>query len=238
MGQPTASWSQLCRELGLDEGLHRFVGPCSHSSLGAVYAKLWRAKAEDPWRWQSSVAREAQNLSWLIARGFEAPKPVLYKIEREFFGRLRFEALLSQAIPASDLARLAEAGRLSSADLHALGQVVSRLHRSGFRHRDLYLRNILKTETGFAFLDCRKGGTNHKWLRGVRYDLACLDLWLAELLSPEHRRAFFLAYSEGSPLSKRELQRINEQRRALAAALARKSRTGKAPRLEQSPIEL
>lgn len=238
MGEPSASWSELCRELGLDEGLHRFVGPCSHSKFGAIYAKIWRARVEDPWRWQSSVAREAQNLSWLIERGFEAPKPVLYKIERDILGRVRFEALLTQAIPASDLARLAQAERLSIADLSELGRLVARLHRSGFRHRDLYFRNILKTETGFAFLDCRKGGTNHRWLRGVRYDLACLDLWLAELLSPEHRRAFFLAYFEGSPLSKRELQRINEQRRALAAALARKSRTGKAPRPEQSPIEL
>jgi hypothetical protein len=173
---------------------------------------------------------EFANLHWLRKRDFLAPSPlaagVFYRA-----GSPRFQFLLTREVP--DGQPLDE--YLSSATpaeravlVERLGRETARMHRLGFVHRDLYLRNFfIRRRNGAAllyFLDAWRGGPSPN-LRGPAYDIACLMLFGAELLSPEEQALFFRSYfgagrSPGNVA--RFLNRVVWHRNKLCATLARK----------------
>jgi len=96
------------------------------------------------WLAPSRPAREARALAWLRRHGFGAPEPVLVAENRRF-GVLRTALLITAAWPGrpSDevVRELAEPDRPGMID--AVVAEVRRLHRAGFRHRNLDPRNVL-----------------------------------------------------------------------------------------------
>ncbi len=93
---------------------------------------------------RSRAAREATALDWLRQNGFDAPRPLLVAESRGWFF-LRRAVLVTAAWPGRRLDHLlpelaAEASRELITALHSS---VETLHRTGFRHRNLDLRNIL-----------------------------------------------------------------------------------------------
>jgi hypothetical protein len=173
---------------------------------------------------------EFANLRWLLKRDFLAPSPlaagVFYRT-----GSPCYQFLLTQAVPGGQpldeylfSATPAERAVL----VERFGREIARLHRLGFVHRDLYLRNFFVCRRdGTAllyFLDAWRGGPRPN-LRGPAYDIACLMLFGAELLTPEEQALFFRSYfgSESAPGNvARFLERVVSHRSQLVNTLARK----------------
>jgi hypothetical protein len=125
--------------------------------------------------------QEFENLAWLRARGFLAPRPLLAGVLARG-GRPRYQFLFSEFVPdAPDLAaflpRAAPEARATI--LTALARDLAGLHALGFVHHDLFPRNLLacRTETGArcAFLDAWSAPPGRA-RRGPEHDLACLFL--------------------------------------------------------------
>ncbi|GAB4147563.1 MAG: hypothetical protein Fur0037_15800 [Planctomycetota bacterium] len=102
----------------------------------------------------SRAAREAAAARWLRAHGFEAPLPVAV-LERRRLGFLSRAVLVTRAWPGEPVDRILrglgeEARRSLCEELFAF---VARLHRAGFRDRNLDLRNLLARpiEGGWQF---------------------------------------------------------------------------------------
>ena len=132
------------------------------TSLGPAYAKTydypsWSDRVRNwcrwtaPWR-ASRARREWRALHWLRAHGFAAPSPIACW-EWRTAGFLRRATLLTAAFDgerADDLlARLDRDARQRVAD--AIRDTVRALHRSGFRDRNLDLRNLLVRMDGERF---------------------------------------------------------------------------------------
>lgn len=100
----------------------------------------------------SRARREAAALTWLRSHGFAAPRPVGV-LEQRHLGFVRRALLVTEAWPGQPLDRLLPA--LLRADQERLatdlGTLVGRLHRAGFRSRNLDLRNVLATDTDGRF---------------------------------------------------------------------------------------
>ncbi len=92
----------------------------------------------------SRAARELAALKWLLSHGFGGPEG-LAVVEGRRLGFLRRATLVTSAWPGCPMDQLLPA--LSRDDrrklLEQLDRVVLRLHRAGFRDRNLDLRNLL-----------------------------------------------------------------------------------------------
>jgi tRNA A-37 threonylcarbamoyl transferase component Bud32 len=173
--------------------------------------------------------REYANLAWMRERLFRAPEPFAAGFVARG-ARLRFqfliEAFLEDVVPLDDALDRAEA-RERSALLDELAREVARLHALRFVHRDLYLRNLLVRPPHrgegdarrLAFVDVWRGGP-HEWMRDEAYDLGCLMLEGAGLLTPDEQTRLWSVYFDG-----RAAQGRPADRGALLAAAARERAT-------------
>lgn len=184
---------------------------------------------------------EFRNLRALEDRGLSVVPPVL-AASTSRFGLLHREMLVTEWRDGSpDVAALvaeSEDGALDPELMSAVGRAVSRMHDLGFRHRDLFLRNMIVTrddsESGMriSLLDCHKGSFRHRPLRGVAYDLACLDLDASTNLDHRSRTELFRAcFAEpevygGALELERLLMRVERARRSLALRIQRRKRPG------------
>ena len=159
---------------------------------------------------------EFENLRWLARRLFRVPRAVAAGwIERSGSAHFQFLATLEVqgARPLEEAwPELGPAARLALA--HELAGEVARMHALGYRHRDLYVRNLLyapeaaePSRRALVFLDTWRGGA-HARGRGPAHDLACLFLQGSELFSDEQSAAFFAHYALAlESLSERALDR-------------------------------
>ena len=174
--------------------------------LGArVFLKAGPLRGSARWRFLGVLGRplparrELENLLWLRARLFLAPRPLAAAwISRR--GIPRFQALLTEAVegasPLPDVLR--GAGPVERrALLDELALELARLHAVGFAHRDLFPRNlVVAPDTGIRrihLLDVRRGGRARP-RRGAAYDLGCLMLEGAELFGREEQERLFARY--------------------------------------------
>lgn len=144
--------------------------------------------------------REYAHLTWLRARLFEAPLPLAagrldsagapcwqFLLTRHEPGAVRLDASLESARDVRDV--LAE-----------LGRETARLHALGFRHGDLYARNVLVRPVGTArrvvFLDAWAGGPPPH-LRPLLRDVEDFLRDIADALDDDSARAFVAAYAAG-----------------------------------------
>jgi tRNA A-37 threonylcarbamoyl transferase component Bud32 len=224
--KPAQSLEELAKRMALPNA-YAFAGFAELDGI-PVYVKLRRLKPSNklrqifrgsaPWTVPPRLV-EAQNLQQLAALGLGSVEVLAVGWHRRF-GLLERELLVTRKIPnAVDLATLARSpGGAESISLESMLQVglaVGRMHKLGFRHRDLFLRNILLCEDGPHFIDCRRGSMQGRWTRDFVYDLAAVEKWAASLLSLAQREAFFVGY-----LSQRDvpelatlLQQVDKQRR-------------------------
>lgn len=186
--------------------------------------------------------REYDNLTWLRANGFGAPRPLAA-------GALgpraapTFQYLATLTVDgAPTLRALCEGSPPAEAHrpLARLGEELARLHGAGFVHGDLFPRNLLVEDPRgtprILFLDSWRGGPRRSTLlrgdvhpRGTAYDLACLMLFGVELFDDEGQELLLGRYFEGRALSRgargRILRRAVELRRGLVAQAQRRGRT-------------
>lgn len=107
---------------------------------------------------RSRARREADAAAWLRARGFAAPR-VLVLAELRRLGVLHAALIVTEAIAGEPLDQVLPRLGASRRDevLRALRNFVHELHRSGFRDRNLDLRNVLllagNTAPAFAKVD-------------------------------------------------------------------------------------
>lgn len=130
-----------------------------------------------PWT-PSRARREAEAAHGLAAHGFEAAEVRGWADFRRL-GLLRRAVLATRAFPGRPLDEvlpLAEPGR-RAAVAAAVGSFVARLHRLGFRDRNLDLRNLLLAEDGDRLRLCKIDSPRHRLVRpgSPRDDLAAAD---------------------------------------------------------------
>jgi len=177
--------------------------------------------------------QEFENLVWLRAHGFGAPRPLLAGAIWKH-GLPNFQFLVTEKLAqARDLRSLAGVpGDLAPA-LQAIGRLgaeIGRLHSLGFTHRDLYPRNSLgQAETGageWHLLDTWRGGPR-RGLRGSAYDLGAFFLFAPELFGAAACEQFLHAYGEARPghLDSAFRSRVMRARTRLAAELRQKQRS-------------
>ncbi len=127
---------------------------------------------------------------------------------------------------AGDL-RSKEARALRRQSIEALAQRTRLLHKAGFMHGDLFLRNIVvncNLSESLRFLDCPNGRISPMTgiLRGAAIrDLASLDAGASLLMSRTDRLRFFLAYTQRHdlpPRDRRTIRRILEIEEDLKAS--------------------
>ena len=136
---------------------------------------------------------EFENLTWLRARLFHAPKPLFAGVVSKF-GVPSFQLLATEFMPQCRtlVEWLAEETQRETV-LATLAREIARMHSLGFVHRDLYPRNVLVREANVAFLDAWRGGPEFNW-RGPYYDLACLMLYGADWFTSAEQERFFSDY--------------------------------------------
>ena len=227
---------ELCGRPGWLKG-----GP-PRGSAALRYGLRWRLARRAPPR-----GREYANLSWLEARLFRVAAPLACGwILRG--ARLRFQflvtALSEDARPLESI--LDESTPSERAGLvDELARESARMHALSFVHRDLYLRNVLvlPAHVGpgdprrLVFIDAWRGGPHHVG-RGPAYDLGCLMLEGASVLTREEQARFVHGYLEersgqGKPARAQSLLRSAE--RARASLLARARREPGRWRLDEPP---
>lgn len=103
-----------------------------------------RGALRNTWLAPSRAAREWDGLSWLRKHGFAAPRPIGV-VEWRRLGWLRRAVLVTEAWPGEPLDRLLPQLEMQERRslAAALVDLVGRLHESGFRDRNLDLRNLL-----------------------------------------------------------------------------------------------
>lgn len=266
IGNPPATFDGALERLGLS-GTH-FAGRAKLGGLD-VFVKYRTIRPASRMRiftrrfvegFAAPRVIEYRNLRALENRGVAVVPPVL-AASTSRLGLVRRELLVSAWLEDSpDVAALAadsESGRLESELAGAVGRAVARMHGAGFRHRDLFLRNLVATrldvdedpaDGGYriSLLDCHKGSFRHRPLRGVAYDLACLDLDASTLLDHGSRVELLeacLAAAEtyGGPAElERLLERVERARRGLALRIHRRKRPGhrkgRLPALDPVPL--
>lgn len=172
--------------------------------------------------------REFANLLWLRGRLFRAPRP-LAAASLSRAGWLGYHVLALEPLGAHRTLAEALPGappEQRGAWLDELARECARMHALHFVHRDLYLRNVLVApdrssgdRRELVFIDAWRSGAPLP-RRGADYDLACLLLEGAELMSGTEQRCFLAQYFEqrarqGSPADVRGLLSAAAERRAV-----------------------
>lgn len=142
--------------------------------------------------------REFDNLGWLRAHGFGAPRALAAGVLLRA-GMPWFQFLFTEEVPDTRLLEdeLDARPEQRAAVVQRLGHDVGRMHASGFVHRDLFPRNLLVSDgPKLHFLDAWRGGPR-RGLRGPAYDLGCFMLRGAEILGDDEMRLLFEAYGAG-----------------------------------------
>ena len=196
--------------------------------------------------------REFDNLQWLRGEGFDAPRPLAAWVTKRS-GRPSWQGLITERCEGTSgaldaLARAAPDRRQQL--VRALGSDIGRLHRAGFVHRDLYLRNLLlATEASTprtVFLDCWRGGppsASHLGARlsgrGPAFDLGCLFVHLPSLVEPAEEELFLESYCAARRLADARrpgfLVAVRGARRFHAQREARRKRSDGPPIQEEWP---
>lgn len=157
---------------------------------GDVFVKTyeyvsWASRLRDfgkrtgPWG-TPRVVREFDALVWLRQHGFDAPTPLAALVWRRW-GFVRRATLVTEAFPGTAAAQLLPtlptAERIEAA--RAIGTTVGRLHRLGWRDRNLDLRNLLLAAGHDGWRVAKIDSPRFVLVRPGRDDdrLACAD-WL------------------------------------------------------------
>jgi hypothetical protein len=193
------------------ERAHRVLGELRVIAQRSLWLKGDHLPGSARWRYSLKRAlaiptpreREARNLSWMRERLFRAPKPLAAAalLRR---GVVRYQLLALEPLPAhrplSDALASARAEE-RRAWLDELACEVARLHSLHFVHRDLFLRNVLVSSDlqgsdprHLVFLDAWHGPFPTPG-RGVSYDLACLMVDGAGLLTREEQARWLARYA-------------------------------------------
>lgn len=207
------------------------------------FASRWNGALRGTFLGRSKVRREFDNLAWLRAHGFDAPRPVAWGEERNG-GWLTRSLLISEGIPEplalSKFIRDTLPSRPASVRrelIERLAALTRRLHEQRFVHHDLFWRNIILTGEAldrFALIDAHKGRV---WRMGAEQrsraaDLAALDAPAPWFFRRTERLRFFLLYRgharltpedrvllratlhHAEPMRERQLLRVGGGRRA------------------------
>lgn len=188
---------------------------------------------------------EHANLTWLRAHGFGAPEPLAAGLFAR--GPLPgYQFLVTRHVPDAVTLRerLADDSDRAARErlVDALAREIARMHELGFRHRDLFPRNVLVGGTAerpeLVFLDAWRGGPG-PGLRSYDHDLACLLLHGVARLSPAEQARLLGRYLRGRGVTEpgREERFLTRVRRARARLVRRWHRTGGRPDLEPPPAE-
>jgi len=180
------------RPLGEDEVYIKYTT----LSMGTVYKRLFRGSGLFTY---APRVREFMNLERLRKQGVSEVEAVVAAEERRY-GLVTKDLLVVRRLKgAVDLRTMLRDQSLTPeaeiAVARRTGKKIGELHESGFFHRDMFLRNILVTEGGIHFIDCRKGSWTPWPGRGHTYDLACLELWTPSFFSVEARRVLLTEYA-------------------------------------------
>jgi tRNA A-37 threonylcarbamoyl transferase component Bud32 len=186
----------------------------------------YRPAAWSFWGRASKARCEYENYAVFRSLNIPCAEPVAIGEQRDGLGRLRRAFIITRAIPEArtllDFARQkTDSGR--AVLRQQLAAFTRRIHRAGFFHNDLYLRNLLVTtesaEPKLWWIDCPRGSFAHwlPWRRRRRLkDLACLDKAASQLCSKAERVAFIREYAGERRLSataKRLIQDVQAYRR-------------------------
>jgi len=188
--------------------------------------------------------REYRNFLWLGERLFRVPEPLVCGALRRF-GLPVYQFLVTR--------RIADAEPLDSALprfqpeqrgplVSELAREVARMHALHFVHHDLFVRNMLVTpppppggdDRRLVFIDAWRGGPGYL-PRGADYDLACLLLEGAALLTPFEQSLFFREYLAeravhgAAPDRERLFRAILRRRAALLARIDREPTRWRGP---------
>ena len=171
-----------------------------------AFFKLYHHR-EGGWRFwlRASKSRiEFRNYETFQRLGVPAAEPIACCEERDVFGRLHRDFILTRAVPNAqgldEFFRSHPARRDREPLALQLVEMLRRLHSAQFFYHDLVWRNILVSRTeGFApklfLIDCPRGGlTRLSTPRKVFRDLASLDKTASQLCSRAERLRFFLRY--------------------------------------------
>lgn len=178
---------------------------------------------------------EFENLLWLRAHGFAAARPLVAGVYLGA-GLPRYQFLATELVPGAATLEQRLPGAPAqerAAWLTALARDLAALHRLGFVHRDLFLRNLLvgsADATGSmaprcVFLDAWRGGAR-RGSRGPDHDLGCLLLEGASVFTRAEQSLFLGTYRAESLRLGRVLPGNWARRveRARAGMFARESR--------------
>ena len=190
----------------------------------------WRHGLRGVFGIQAPRLAEFENLAWLRARLFRAPRPVAAGALWTR-GTLRYQFLATEKVDAAPLDRWFEEPHEDRARvLSTIARETARLHALAFVHRDLYLRNLLWNDEGLWFLDAWRGGAR-PGLRGPATDLACFLLQGTEVLDEDEIERFLRDY-----FAERERQGRPAEPSAFLESVA-KERARLRRRLERRPEE-
>ena len=158
--------------------------------------------------------REFRNLRWLAKHGIRAVTPLAAGVLCRH-GWARYQFLLTEELLGArplDAFLLQASPKERAQALDALAGSIARMHWLGFIHHDLYPRNILVRTGEVHFVDAWRGGPPPQ-LRGPAYDIGCLMLQGAELLSIDEQRTWFETYFEERRLERKEALLLLEDSR-------------------------
>ncbi len=182
-------------------------------------ATTLRAKFTSTYR-PSRAERECRALKAMRALGADAAEPVAFGafrrwrvvvlsflVTRAIPGAVPLEALLADRSALPGVCRSSAADRAAA---RVLGGTVGRLHRGGFRHGDLYTRNVLVTvgeaAPRFHLIDAPSGEVVPAGRKAERlriHDLAAIEKGARRFVPPRIRLAFFRAYLAAAGLPRR-----------------------------------
>ncbi|MCE9594672.1 MAG: lipopolysaccharide kinase InaA family protein [Planctomycetes bacterium] len=196
-----------------------------------IDAREWWHERLHRGRVRAPATIEAENLAELAAAGFPVPRAIAAHVDARAFGvGVRSVLVMERVAHDADLgSALAEASsERRRAWLVELAELVARLHRAGFYHRDLYFQHVVlprerRASSSFVLLDCgrvrRERAPRERWF--VK-DLAALAHSRPSAVGDREWREFVAHYVEarGASLGLEALLAAIESKRARLASHA------------------
>lgn len=173
-----------------------------------AFVKVYASKKHSLQRYlrPSRSRQEARNLLYFRELGITTPRVLAWGEHRNFCGKVTKDFIITEAqeeaIPMESYLRQNEVSlkrRIKMAK--TLGTWMSRIHATGFYHKDIHWRNILvrrrNAQEELFWIDCPRGRFHR--LPPVRRhwqikDCAILDKYASVLCSRKERLAFLSAY--------------------------------------------